>query len=136
MGSKECTKCGVERGLEEFNTKKSAGDGRRSACKECENAQRRERYKKNPKIYSEQVRKYRENNKEKVRLKNKAYYVKNKERFRAKANEYRKKNKEKISLDKKAYYQEHKEEIKANLRGKRLDDKLKGYDEFLKNVKK
>ena len=70
--SKTCSKCGEEKLLDEFNRDKTRKDGRRSRCKLC-------------------VRKYRQDNKEKIAAWGKQYYQDNKEKIK----QYCQDNKEK-----------------------------------------
>jgi len=45
---KRCTKCGVERPLEDFHKLKKGRFGRHPKCRFCRGKQEKERYKKNP----------------------------------------------------------------------------------------
>ena len=86
MKNKVCIECGENKNVSDFYVGKNQ-------CKEC-----RKEYDK----------KYREENKEKIRDGMKKYYEENKEKFK----KYREENKEKIREGKKKYREENKEKIK------------------------
>lgn len=106
---KTCTKCGIQKPLEEFGKDKKRKDGHVAQCKECLKAYRKEYHKKN---------------KDKENAKNKEWYLKNKESKDAKnklwreehkdyMKEYHKKhylnNKEYYNNKSKQWYNQHKE---------------------------
>lgn len=112
--TKICTKCGIEKSLEDFHKDKNTKDGRRSWCKDCSNQYRREHrniekekeYAKNHKKESrDRQRKYRERHPEK----GKEYYYKAKES--GQLARYLEDNKEKIKEQRKLYYEKNKEKI-------------------------
>jgi hypothetical protein len=90
--SKKCTKCGIEKSLEEFSKDKSSNDGYKCKCKECD-------------------KKYQEENKENIKEQKKKYYLENKESIDANNKKYREENKESRKEYDKKYYEENKEEI-------------------------
>jgi hypothetical protein len=102
---KKCSKCEIEKGLSEFYRKKTAKDGLRSECKECN------------KLYQEEnkdrIKEYRNSYNKSDRYKelSKIKYNKNKEDILERNKEYRSKNKEDLSNKKKLYYESNKEEI-------------------------
>jgi hypothetical protein len=128
MKTKKCKKCNSEKELCEFRTRKDNKSGYGNNCKICE---------------SETNKKYRENNKEQIKLKNdeflennkdyfkiryennkdkileqsKEYYLKNKDKILDYDKIYRKENKDKIKERQKNWYTENKEKIiiKANI---------------------
>jgi hypothetical protein len=105
--TKTCPKCGETKCVSEFYKYKSKKDGIGSRCKKCEQAS---------------------DNKEKRKIRFKAYYEANKEKFAENQKAYREDNKEKIAEKKNAHYQANKEEItiKAceNKRKRRKSDPL------------
>jgi len=111
---KICNKCGVEKELEEFNTS-------RNDCKECR-------------------KKYREENKEKLRLKAKEYREKNKEDLKSAGKNYYLNNKEKINKINKKYYQENKdffkEYRKEYYKENKKELKIVGKNYYIKNKEK
>ena len=82
--TKICSKCGVEKDVEEFHKDNLNKDGLHSDCKLCR-------------------KKYRENNKDKL----KQYYIDNKEKIIQYQKQYRENNKDKL----KQYQKQHKERI-------------------------
>lgn len=117
--SKVCTKCKIEKPLEEFHKcSKNKSTGRQSKCKTCRaeyNQKNKERRKQYDKIYREvnkerlkEVKKqYREANKEKIAAKDKKYREANKEKIK----QYRIDNKEHITKKTKEYRQKNKEKL-------------------------
>ena len=91
---KKCSKCSIEKKLEEYYKRKASIDGLSFKCKECVieyNKEYQEKHKKRLKDIRE-VNK--EKNKEKKKEYNKEYRLKNKEKIKEKKKEYRLKNKE------------------------------------------
>lgn len=64
---KQCSRCGVEKGLSEFYADKSKPDGRHGICKECAKADRRARYAADPKKYNERSQRYAADNQDKIK---------------------------------------------------------------------
>lgn len=83
---KTCSKCKQSKPLSEFPKKSAAKDGFYSHCKRCK---------------SEADRRYRAENKEKVKNLNKSYYEKNRDEMLTRNREYRSLNAESISKRKK-----------------------------------
>ena len=75
---KRCSKCGEEKALGEFNTRPGAPDGLRAECKKCHSAYNNAYYKK----HKPEARSYREANKVQIAEGNKRYREENKERLR------------------------------------------------------
>lgn len=82
---------------------------------------------------------YREDNRKKIREKDKQYYRENKEKFRKKSQKYNEANKENIKERGKQYYQENKEKIKEKAREYRevnkdkINEKARDYREANKD---
>jgi hypothetical protein len=81
MEKKICSKCKKKKHICEFGTHKKNKDGKRYACKECENAE---------------SKKWKENNKDKVLELNKIYSKNNKKKFLESQKKYYNNNKEKV----------------------------------------
>jgi 5-methylcytosine-specific restriction endonuclease McrA len=105
METKVCSKCHIEKSVEQFHKDKK--HGYYSSCKQCKkeyteaNKVRKAEYDKqyrdiNRDKKSEQDKKYRQENKEKISEKNKKYYSANKEAILVKNKEHYQTNKEKI----------------------------------------
>lgn len=95
METKVCTKCGVEKELSEFY-KKNTSIGTTSCCKEC---------------IKLKVKKYQENNKEKITHYKKEYYKKNIEHIKERDAKYYKDNKDIKKIYSKKYYKDNIEKI-------------------------
>ncbi len=114
-----CTKCGVEKNINEFRMKKSKGKLRRySQCKECEseynkqyneaNKERREQYREENKEHIREIKKkYKDTHKEQIREYQKKYDEEHKEQRK----QYIQNNIEKIRKAKKKYKQTHKDKV-------------------------
>jgi len=96
MDRKTCIKCGIEKPLSDFYTRKGAKDGYRNDCKQCVNVRGHERY------LSRQ---------EEIKAKVKSYYLANQEKKIDYAHDYYKTNKEKIAARQVAYNAANKEVI-------------------------
>lgn len=125
---KVCSKCEIEKDLEQYGKKSRNKDGLSYNCKSCvsienkiykernkeiNNANSREYYYKNKEYFSKKSKEYYEFNKEKVIENNKEYYSKNKEYFSEKAKEYKINNKEKLKEYNKEYMKVYAEENKV-----------------------
>jgi len=138
---KTCSKCIIEKPLEQFSRNKNSKDGLQNKCKACvreydknyrnENKeklkekiknQRKEnkekfrdweknKYNKHKNKILERSKKYREEHKEAISERGKKYYEENKEKIIERIKKYEKENNEKISEKRKKYYQENKEAI-------------------------
>lgn len=76
---KTCSKCGVEKGPDEFYREKSHADGLRSDCKECVNARIAARYKCNPDKYKIRVAEWARKNVVKIKSASATYREENRE---------------------------------------------------------
>ena len=128
--SKTCSKCGEEKLLDEFHIDKTRKDGRRSRCKLCVRkycqdnkekiaAQAKRYYQANRETKIEYSRQHRQDNKEKI----KQYRQKNKEKHSRLSRDYYKNNQEKIAARGKQYYQDNKERIRERHKQYYQDDK-------------
>lgn len=122
MKTKICSKCGLEKDFLEYNKRKKAKDGIRTACKICEKQytiDNKEKIRDKKKIYynnnkEKHYKKCRENaikNHENIKKYHKEYYNKNKEVIQQYKKEYDLENKEKIKKYRKNYYETNKKEI-------------------------
>ena len=103
---KICKKCGEEKSLEEFSKDNKSVDLHFSICKECN-------------------KKYKLDNKEKLKQQSKEYSIKNKEKIKIKSKKYREENKEKVKEHKKKYYNENIEKVKVKNKKYREENKEK-----------
>jgi hypothetical protein len=104
MINKICNKCGEEKNIIFFSERKANKDGFKNQCKECISSDNKKLYQANllqnknynkikNKKYNEYQSKYREENKEKLKIKNKKYREENKEKLKIKNKKYREENK-------------------------------------------
>lgn len=93
---KLCTKCNVEKPLDNFHKDSRTKDGKRCCCKECATIMSKNHYTKN---------------KDEVLLKMKEYGIKNRIEISLKKKEYGDNNKEKIKEKNTSYYKNNKEKI-------------------------
>ena len=122
---KPCTRCGIEKALEEFYRKDSAGDGRRSECKDCIKAmnraweaQHKERrrelnvafreanpdyfhdyYRANTELHIERCRRWAANNPDKNRDARLRYREANRDMMNAKRREWRANHRLQVCLE-------------------------------------
>jgi hypothetical protein len=89
---KKCTKCSVEKLLNDFSKDKSKGDGFSSWCKECVNQKGKDWYIQNKEKHMRDVREYK-----------KKWNKENDEHIKKYGKEYRQNNKEKIRQNEKLY---------------------------------
>jgi hypothetical protein len=108
---KKCSKCNVEKELNEFPKSQSCKDGHVNQCKICRseyyNKYNKEYREKNKEYYIKKNREYKKNNKEHI----KEYYKKNKEYYKEKNKQYREKNKEYYNKYNKEYREKQKEKL-------------------------
>jgi hypothetical protein len=107
------------------NSRTKSGYG--SRCKKCHASQCRS----NPEHRREYLKKYNEENREKILEQKREYYQENKEELLKKDKIRREKNKEKISLRNKIRYEANKEEIKAKSK-KHREENPEYYKEYLR----
>lgn len=100
MDTKICSSCNKPRVITLFGKLKSSKDGLRYDCKICR-------------------KKYREENREKIKEQQRQYYEINKNTLIENNKEYRKNNKEKISKQRKEY--RNREEVKEHIKQKNLE---------------
>lgn len=124
MGSKFCTKCGVEKELREFRSStKSEKVIYRADCRVCECDARKKFNKENRLRLYEKQKVYRQQNKDKVKLWATSWRNSNKEKKAEFDKEYRGKNKDKIRARKKEYQLENR--VRISDRRKELYDETK-----------
>lgn len=100
--TKVCTKCGVEKSIDNFYFRKDSGKYR-NECKECLCSDRRKYRKENKEKISIAAKKSREQNKEKIKKQRRLYRENNKEVIALRKKEYRKNNIEEIRKRKRVY---------------------------------
>jgi hypothetical protein len=153
METKICGRCKEEKELCFFGVNKKTQDGKRSICNDCRKIESLDYRKRNPEKRKETIKKYYENNKGKIKEKDKIRLLENPEKVRAiKLKSYHK-NKDKTSqIERRREYRKYKRKtdkkykladvmrnrIKCYLRTKNITKKNKTFDivgctpEFLK----
>lgn len=101
--TKTCTKCGIEKSVDEFYFRKDSKKYR-NECKLCQKQYHDDYYKKNEEKLRLASREYRTENIEECRQREKNYYYDNREIILPKHKIYRENNKEKIAISKKKWY--------------------------------
>jgi hypothetical protein len=124
MGTKICSKCGLEKCIDQFVKHPKTKDGLQCRCNECRKIDRKKYYDTNKKIINSKYKKYRENNRDKLLEYSRNYYKNNKVKLLENKKEYYKKN-SKIIYDKLVIYN------KKNI------EKVRGYKKhYIKDKKK
>jgi len=135
---KICKKCNLEKNVIEFHKNKKYEDGLVIYCKECRKKYGtiyREKYKKE---INQRKIEYKKTNTEKVketnRISTRKYKLNNKEKIKTQSKLYSKKNQERIKISRKLYKENNKEKItKYNLDNK---EKIKKYKQNYYQSKK
>lgn len=96
MNTKRCSRCGIEKSLNDFSVRKDSKSGYRAICKVC--------------IFKRR-RLYRENNKEIIQRRKHDYYIKNRKAIRERRRIFYQKNRDKI----RKYKENHRKEIIKNM---------------------
>ena len=122
-GMKECSKCGETKSVSEYYKSKTSKDGLRSRCKEC----LRQYEQDNSEHIAEWGKRYRQANREELRIKKAQYYRDNMEYFLSKSKTYRQNNREKLVEYDKQYRQDNKDVIRE--KKKQYQDSLHGQDD-------
>jgi len=113
MQTKQCTKCGEVKGLDEFSKDKGKKYGVSSQCKICKKQYKKKYYEEN----KEYFKKYRQENKERIKAKKKKYHEENRERINQQNKKWREENKERLNqYFKKRYRNDTIYKLKQNVR--------------------
>lgn len=122
METKKCSKCYLEKTIENFIKRKNSKIGYYAACKECTEIQKKQYRKNNKEKISNQKKDYYIKNKEIIDQKNKNYNLNNKEKILETRKKWALDNQERISQLNKKWFQNNKEKIKNRLKEKRKTD--------------
>ena len=109
MEKKVCSKCKVEKLLENFVKKNNSPDGCGNICNQCNNERVRKYYIKNREKELSRSKEYNIKNREKIQSQKKEWYIKNKEKQVSYKKEYYIQNKEKVIFRSKEYFSKNKE---------------------------
>jgi hypothetical protein len=117
MGTKICSKCKEEKELCLFGVDKKRKDGLKVRCNDCRKIESLEYRKRNPGKRKETIKKYYENNKEKIKEKDKIRFLENPEKFRAiKLKSYHKNKTKDEQIERRRVYRKHKRKTDVKYR--------------------
>ena len=102
---KKCSKCNEVKELTKFSNSKKAKDGKQYSCKLCANAN---------------IKKFRQNNPEYVKAKNKEHHMANPEYYKANNKKWRQNNPEKLKANNKKW----KETLDAGVYAIKINDEI------------
>ena len=105
---KICNTCKINKNFTEYGLRKSALDGHKNKCKDCDAVYKRKHYLKHQDRYLKEKKIYREENRDKLNKQSLELYHKNKEKYQKARDSYCENNKEKINEYHKEYYLENK----------------------------
>ncbi len=108
MKTKICTKCEIEKDINEFKIR-TDNKLRRNQCNQCQAIQRKQYYIEN----IDNIKKWRKENKEEIKEKTKKSYDKNKEKIAKNIKQDRIENPEKYAKYYKTYYDKNIEKVRA-----------------------
>jgi predicted transcriptional regulator len=101
MKTKVCSKCSIEKSIDQFYKRKDTKDGYRLDCKECFSLKSDKYYQNNKKKINKRNKQYNNDHKNEIDIYQekyqKEYYLKNKERILIRTKLYQKNNKEKVN---------------------------------------
>jgi len=120
MAAKKCSKCGIEKPLEDFHKQKSCKGGRRPECKACLYTACKARARLDPERHREYKRRYKARNPSVDR----EYYEKNKTILIPKMVEYNRRNKDAYLAKMRAWRKANPEKVQVWVRNRRA--KLRG----------
>ena len=95
--NKKCSKCKLDKSINDFHKDKKSQDGYSYTCKECTKKRRKNHYKSNKEKTLSVNKKYREQNSTKVKAQKKDYYQNNKDQIIKKTGQYSKDNRETLN---------------------------------------
>ena len=110
---KTCTKCSIEKPIDDFYKRKNGKHGASPECKKCACLIAKTYRKQNKKKISDKRKTRYKENREDILYRNKKYREENKEKISLITKKYREANKEKISKQRKSYCESNKEKIAA-----------------------
>lgn len=122
---KKCTKCKIDKPLEEFNREKRNRDGLMSWCRECW-----KEYKKQYNLDNkDKIKQYRLDNKDKISEQQKQYNLANRDKIAEQKKQYRLKNIDSYTEYNKQHYLSNKDKVLEQTKEYRLKnkDKIKQY---------
>lgn len=111
---KECTRCLTIKPLAEFGLRKQSKDGHAACCKACRSIETKARSD----VAAESLKKWRENNPDKVKASNASWRAANPEKAKEISSNYKANNADKVAAQKREYYQANKVVLAAKRKAK------------------
>lgn len=127
---KTCTKCFVDKTLDEFYKRKGTSDGYRNDCKECVKHRTASRYMQNRDDILHSRKKYREDHREEINEYLRDYWSVNREELLEKKRQYRLENLQRIREKDRLWAKRNPEKIRANQEVRRARKR----DAFIEHV--
>ena len=124
---KTCSKCKIQKDYLSFAIRKSAKDGLKSACKECNNLRERKRYSQNPDFFKQKQKEWKLANPKRAKELSKKAKFKHyhSERGQQKRKQYLEKNRDKHRIYQRIWYHNNKEKAAQHKRKHYLKNKNK-----------
>jgi len=119
--TKICTKCKIEKSINEFGKRKASYDGLMFQCRSCRKIVC-DAYKINNK---DKINHYNHTNKKKIQEQRRIYTENNKDSKKAYDKKYKLENKDRIQKFQKEYYAKHKSKMNEHSKDYRLNNKIK-----------
>lgn len=123
METKICSRCKIEKNINEFNKNRSKSAGINSECRDC--AKKYSAIKRKCPDYINYKKEYRKKNAEKIKQKRKEYYEKNSKKENQQSKIYKQNNVEKIKEQAKIWRQKNIDIIKEKEKIRRKRDRNK-----------
>lgn len=125
METKKCSKCKKIKPITEFTKNKASADGLKYKCRKCSQKDFNAWKDKNPGKYKKILKRYYENNHEKIKEYRNEYRLKNKEYFEEYSKEWFKNNPQKVTAYRKKTYKKHAQKRREEKKEWRLNNPLK-----------
>ena len=120
---KTCSKCKIKKPFEDFNKRKEAKDGHRNECRECMKAKSKAWYVNNREEALRKQKVYREDNKERVKAGRRKHYLANRESLLAESREYVLNNREAVAARKREWNKKNADRIAERKRQYNKDNR-------------
>ena len=110
---KVCTVCNEGKELERFDKQKAGKYSVASICKSCRSTQKKQHYKTNREVITNQRKQWRDSHREVVAEYRNRYYENNRDYVLAKQQQYRETNKEAVKYRQNNWYQNNTDKVNA-----------------------
>ena len=106
-----CSGCGVAKSLDDFHRNRTRPDGRTSQCKECQSARDRRYREENRDKVRERRSRYYEENRDKAIEYSRRYYEENRDDALERKRQYREENRDKVLDRQRRHYEENRDKV-------------------------